>query len=245
MRLLLISNSTGPEGGYLDWCESAIVDYAGDARRVLFIPFAGTDERSYGATAVARLESMGFEARSFDHSHSSPSIIDWANVVFIGGGNTFLLLDRLISTGLLEAIRDAVVDGLPYIGTSAGSNVAGPTIRTTNDMPIVEPPTFQSLGLVSFQINPHYIDPDPDSTHQGETREQRLMEFLDVADTPVVALREGSLLRVEDSVVTVGGEAGGRVYRKAIDPLEVTTGTRIDDLLRSPNGTAPDTGVSS
>ncbi len=234
MQLLLLSNSTGSDGGYLDWCEGPIAEFASGARRVLFIPFAGTDERSYGETAVDRLDAMGFEASWFDRDASDPTTLTDYNAVFVGGGNTFLLLDRLISTGLLESIRGAVVGGLPYIGMSAGSNVAGPTICTTNDMPIVEPPTFQSMGLVSFQINPHYVDPDPDTTHQGETQEHRLLEFLDVDETPVVALREGALLSVDGSIVTVGGEAGGRIYRRGFGPLEVVTGTRIDAILRSP-----------
>ena len=231
MRLLLLSNSTGPDSGYLDWCEEAITEFAGDARRMLFIPFAGVDEREYGETAVKRLSSMGFDATWLDRWAPGPSALGDAEVVFIGGGNTFLLLDRLISTGLLDAIRDAVQSGLPYVGTSAGTNVAGPTIRTTNDMPIVQPPSFDAMGLVPFQINPHYIDRDPDSTHQGETREQRLLEFLTQNDTPVVALREGTALEVSDGAIKVRGEAGARIYRQGLEPLEVPAGTQINLLI--------------
>ena len=230
MRLLLVSNSTGPDGGYLDWCEDEIVRFTGSAARVLFVPFAGGDEHAYGETAVARLQRMELSAEWADRAGDPEAALDRADAVFVGGGNTFLLLDRLVETGMLDMIREKVLQGLPYVGTSAGTNVAGPTIRTTNDMPIVEPPSFRAMGLVPYQINPHYVDRDPDSAHQGETREQRLLEFLSHNETPVVALREGALIEVEDGTAVLGGKAGARVYRRGIDPLEVLVGTRIDTL---------------
>lgn len=245
MRLLLISNSTGPDGGYLDWCEPAITAFAGDARRVLFVPFAGTDERGYGETAVRRLTGMGFEADWLDRSTAGPPAVAAADIVFVGGGNTFLLLDRLIATGVGDAIRAAVHAGLPYIGTSAGTNVAGPTIKTTNDMPIVQPPTFDALGLIPYQINPHYLDPDPSSTHQGETREQRILEFVAVDPTPVVALREGAWLDVANDEIALGGATGARVFRRGFDPLEIVAGTRLDELPGMVVPAEPDTATES
>jgi dipeptidase E len=227
MRLLLISNSTGPGGGFLDHCEDELLDFLGRGVRILFVPFAGTDERAYGAAAVDRLNRMGFAASWADRSGEPIAALSTVDAVFVGGGNTFLLLDRLVATGMRNAIRDRVLAGMPYVGASAGSNVAGPTIRTTNDMPIVEPPSFEALGLVPFQINPHYIDRDPDSTHQGETREQRLQEYLTQNEGPVVALREGAMLRVEDDVVRLRGSSGARLYRRGVDVEEVAAGAQL------------------
>jgi dipeptidase E len=231
MRLLLISNSTGPDGGFLDHCETEILDFVGEAGPVLFVPFALGDETGYGEKAVERLERMGLMAAWADRADDPVARLGGAGAVFVGGGNTFRLLDRLYATGMLEAVRAAVRSGLPYLGSSAGSNVAGPTIRTTNDMPIVEPPSFRALGLVPFQVNPHYVDRDPDSSHQGETREQRLQEYLEENETPVVALREGALLRVEGETGVLRGSAGARLYRRGGPVAERPPGTRLDELL--------------
>lgn len=230
VRLLLISNSTGPDGGYLDHCEAEMVDFTGHGIRMLFVPFAGTDEGAYGETAVERLDAMGYSAGWADRSTDLLSALDDTDVVFVGGGNTFLLLDRLYASGMLEAIGERVRGGMPYIGASAGSNVAGPTIRTTNDMPIVEPPSLSAMGLVPFQINPHYVDRDPDSIHQGETREQRLLEYLSQNETPVVALREGAMLRVENSAVTLRGSGGARCFGMGASVEDLASGTRLDRL---------------
>jgi dipeptidase E len=122
---------------------------------------------------------------------------------------------------------------MPYAGASAGANLACPTIKTTNDMPIVQPPSFDALGLVPFQINPHYLDPDPGSTHMGETRETRIREFHEENATPVVGLREGAMLRVEDGGVWLKGVAGARVFRRGQDPVEAQPGSRLDELMQS------------
>ncbi len=230
MRLLLISNSTGPDGGYLDHCADALAEFLVDARNLLFVPFALGDESAYGEKAVDRLERMGIAAGWADRTGDPVRQLAAASAVFVGGGNTFRLLDRLYSTGMLDAIRNAVRAGLPYVGTSAGSNVACPTIRTTNDMPIVQPPSFEALGLVPFQINPHYVDRDPDSSYQAETREQRLLEFLEENATPVVALRESAWLRVEGGEVLLQG-AGARLYRRNEPPVEYPSPSRLDHLL--------------
>jgi dipeptidase E len=230
MRLLLISNSTGPDGVFLGHCAAELAEFLDPGSRVLFVPFAGIDERAYGEKAAARLREIGFEARWADRGGDPIAALHDAGAVFVGGGNTFLLLDRLVSTGMLAAIRDRALSGMPYLGASAGSNVAGPTIRTTNDMPIVEPPAFAALGLVPFQINPHYVDRDPDSSHQGETREQRLQEYLAVNETPVVALREGALLRIEGHAIDLRGSGGARIYRPGAAVEEIPPGRRLDGL---------------
>ena len=150
------------------------------------------------------------------------------------GGNTFRLLKALQDLDLIEAIRRKVGSGTPYIGSSAGSNVAGPTIKTTKDMPIVQPRSFESLGLVPFQISPHYLDPDPSSTHMGETQEERILQFLEENDTPVVGIREGAWLLCNDGAVTVKGQTGARIFRRGQAPVEVTPGTEISKLVEGP-----------
>jgi len=153
--------------------------------------------------------------------------------IFVGGGNTFRLLKTLYDEKLIDVIRDRVRDGgLPYIGSSAGTNIAAPTIRTTNDMPIVEPGSLDALGLIPFQINPHYIDSDPGSTHMGETREQRLLQFHEENEAPVLALREGAWLRVDNSSARLAGTTGARLFLRGRDPVEVKPGEELDDLLR-------------
>jgi dipeptidase E len=157
--------------------------------------------------------------------------IDKADAVFIGGGNTFRLIDALWRLDLIDPIRRRISGGAPYIGSSAGSNVACPTIKTTNDMPIVQPPTFEALNLAPFNINPHYLDPMPESTHMGETREERIAEFHEENRQPVVGLREGAWLVVERNTVTVDGSTGVRLFRPGRPPTEYPAGSRLDFLM--------------
>jgi len=231
-RVLLISNSTLFGSGYLDHAESEIRDFLGDVKRVLFVPFAIYDRDAYAASARARFEKMGYEMTSVHNADDPFPAVMETEAIFVGGGNTFRLLKSLYDLNLLDPIRERVAEGMPYIGSSAGSNIAGPTIRTTNDMPIVQPPSFDALGLVPFQINPHYLDADPNSTHMGETREKRLTEFLEENDTPVVALREGAIARYEDGRTILKGSTGARIFRKGLDPVETVPGDQLDELLR-------------
>src|SRR5262245_45728353 len=230
-RILLISNSTLYGGGYLDHAEAEIRSFLGDLKRVLFVPFALYDRDKYAATAQQRFARMGYELSSVHTAANPVQAVNDADAIFIGGGNTFRLLKSLYDSDLLGAIRERVESGMPYIGSSAGSNVAGPTIRTTNDMPIVEPPSFDALGLVSFQINPHYLDPDPNSRHMGETREERIVQFLEENDTPVVALREGAMLRIESGEIVLRGSTGARIFRKGLDPIETLPGAQLNAFL--------------
>lgn len=224
MRLLLISSSTVHGYGFLDHPEPEIRRTLEGISRVGFVPFAAHDHDAYVATVKERLGRMGFKVSAIKTAHD----LDDVEAIFVGGGNTFRLLRELYARELLEPIRQRVrKDGIPYIGSSAGTNVATPSIRTTNDMPIVFPPSFEALGLVPFQINPHYLDADPSSTHKGETREQRLREYLEENDTPVVGLREGSALRVEHGMVTLVGVHPARIFRKGEEPFEVDTGSVI------------------
>jgi dipeptidase E len=168
-RLLLVSSSKVHGSGYLEHCEDEVQRLFADCGRVLFVPYALFDRGAYAAQARQRFAEMGFELDSIHDAADPVAAVQQAEGIFIGGGNTFRLLAELQSRRLLEPIRRRVEAGCPYLGTSAGSNVACPTIRTTNDMPIVEPESFSALGLVHFQINPHYLDADPHSTPQGET----------------------------------------------------------------------------
>jgi dipeptidase E len=232
MRLLLISNSTLYGSGYLDHAEAEIRDFLGDVKRVLFVPFALYDRDEYAGTAQKRFAKMGYDLTSIHTAPDPRNAVEDTEAIFIGGGNTFRLLKGLYDAELIELIRRRVAEGMRYIGSSAGSNVAAPTIKTTNDMPIVQPPSFDALGLVWFQINPHYLDAEKNSTHMGETREQRLLQFLEENDTPVAALREGAMLRIEDNLTLLKGSTGARIFRRGFEPVETLPGDQLDALLQ-------------
>jgi dipeptidase E len=227
-RLLLISSSTVAGTGYLDHAEAEIRDHLHGVGTVLFIPYALTDHDGYASKVRERFSKMGYNLESIHDSTDPPSAVERAEAIFIGGGNTFRLLKALYDCRLLEPIRARVDSGMPYMGASAGSNVAGPTIHTTNDMPIVEPPSLASLNLFSYQINPHYIDPDPSSTHMGETREERLLQYLEENETPVVAIREGSYLRVQDGEIWLKGSRPARIFRRGQPPFEIAPPTKVE-----------------
>ena len=231
LRLLLLSNSTQHGQGYLGHAMPAIRDFLGAVSRLAFVPFALHDREAYTARVRARFEKEGIAVDGLRPDAAAASRLDAAEAVFVGGGNTFRLLDTLHRTGLLDALRRRVRSGAPYLGASAGTNIAAPTIKTTNDMPIVQPSGFAALGLVPFQINPHYLDPDPSSRHMGETREERLREFLEENDAAVVGLREGAWLRLEGSSLRLGGLRGARIFRGGHDPEEVAPGASLDALL--------------
>jgi len=231
MRLLLISNSTQHGSGYLDHCAGAIAAFLGQTVScVTFVPYALFDLDAYAARARTRFETMGYGLDSVHDVSGGPlRAVERAEALFIGGGNTFRLLNALWRERLIEAIRLRVRhDEMPYIGTSAGTNVACPSIRTTNDMPIVEPPTFAALDLVSFNVNAHYLDPVPGSTHMGETREQRIAEFHEENTPPVVGLREGAWLLVDGRRATLHGANGGRLFRRGEPPTELAIGAPVE-----------------
>ena len=179
----------------------------------------------------SRFAAEGIDVRGVRPEGSAAAVVEAAEALFVGGGNTFRLLDTLQRTGLLEAIRRRARRGTPYLGSSAGTNVAAPTIKTTNDMPIVQPASFAALDLVPFQINPHYVDPDLSSRHMGETREERLREFLEENDAVVLALREGAWLRVQERRAALGGLRGARIFRRGRGPEEAAPGATLDALL--------------
>jgi dipeptidase E len=235
LRILLVSNSTLHGHGYLDHVVDAIRELLGPARQILFFPYALYDREGYAEKATARFAAMGYELTSA-HSATDPrkAIAD-TDAIFIGGGNTFRLLKALQDLELLEPIRQRIRSGAPYIGSSAGSNVAGPTIKTTKDMPIVQPRSFDALGLVPFQISPHFQDPDPASKHMGETQEERIIQFLEENETPVLGMREGAWVRVENRSVILCGSTGARIFRRGEEPIEAVPGDEISALVGAPD----------
>lgn len=231
VRALLISSSKVFGGGYLDHVEAAIRERLGGVHRILFIPHALAERDAYAEIARTRFEAMGFHLDSLHAAADPRAAVEAAEAVFVGGGNTFRLLKALTDLGVLGPLRARARVGMPYIGSSAGTNVACPTVRTTNDMPIVEPPSLAALGLVRFQVNPHYLDPDPNSRHMGETREERLLQYLEDNDVPVVGLREPSMLHVSGGGATLLGTASARIFRRGVSAFEVPPGTLLDEHL--------------
>jgi len=213
VELLLLSNSTNHGGTMFSHAAAAFAEVAADAR-VTFVPYALADWDDYADRATSALGAFGIDVVSAHRSSAPDEAILAADVVMMGGGNTFRLLDSLYSLGVIKGLGRRVREGATrYVGASAGTNVACPTIRTTNDMPICHPPSFAALGLVPFQINLHYIDADPASTFMGETREERISEFLEENDCPVLALYEGSWLRVSGESAKVAGRC--RMFQRA------------------------------
>jgi dipeptidase E len=233
-RLLLISNSTLHGSGYLDHAEKEIRDFVGSRARLVFVPYAMHDWGGYAGKARERFRAMGLALKSIHATSNMERAVDEAEVIFVGGGNTFRLLKGLYDHDLLALIRRRVAAGTSYIGSSAGSIVACPTLKTTKDMPIAQPPSFDALGLVAFQISPHYLDPDPASTHMGETQEERIQQFLEENETPVVGLREGSMLRVQDGVVLLKGPHSARIFRRGEKPFEAAPASNLRPLLEEP-----------
>src|SRR5438270_1132904 len=235
-RLLLLSNGSELVGDEpTEFAQGAVRDFLGaGVRRVLFVPFATVvrtyDE--YAARVRKRFGAMGYEVESVHEAGDAPAAVGRAEAIAVGGGNTFHLLRGLYRAGVVEAIRARVERGAPYVGWSAGSNVACPTIKTTNDMPVVELPSFRALGLVPFQINPHYTD-EQLPNHKGETRDERLAEFVHAnPGVRVVGLREGTMLRVEGaSVGLVGGKPAG-LFLKGEGPRDLAPEDSLQFLLR-------------
>ena len=234
MRLLLLSNSKNYGHGYLEHAEGCIKDFLGRAvETVLFVPFAAVrvsyDE--FAATVGRRFGELGYGLESVHRQSDAGAAGARAQAVVVGGGNTWHLLKKLYDSGLIEAIRARARGGVPYVGWSAGANVAGLSIRTTNDMPIVQPPSFEAFGLVPFQLNPHYTD-ERIPNHAGETRAERILEFITVnPGVPVVGLREGSTLRVEGTTLELLGEKTARVFVSGREPSEYEPGLSLQFLM--------------
>ncbi len=214
-RLLLASTSTVHGKPYLTYILPELQEFFSGVSEILFIPFArpsGLTHEAYTKIAKKAFAEIGIAVRGLHEFDDPVKAIKKAQGIFTGGGNSFVLLNTLYQFQLIPVLKEAVLQGIPYFGTSAGSNIAGPTIRTTNDMPIVYPPTFDALGLIPFNINPHYLDPDPESTHMGETRETRIKEYHFFNSLPVIGLREGSWLNVQGDRITLKGTLPARWF---------------------------------
>lgn len=235
MRLLLISNSTNPGEGYLDYPKNQIKEFLGEkANNAIFIPYAAVtfsfDE--YEEKVNARFAEIGHHVTGIHRFINPVEAIENADAIVVGGGNTWQLVKMLQEKGLMKVIRKKVKKGTPYIGWSAGSNIACPTLRTTNDMPIVEPLKFKTLKLVPFQINPHYLDDHP-ANHGGETREMRIREFIEVnKDIYVVGLRESTMLLVEDDEMELIGPRKARIFKQGQEPQELSNEDDFNFLLQ-------------
>lgn len=224
-KILLASTSTVYGGTYLSYLQEELARFFDGIDEILFVPYArpsGISHDEYTEIAQKGFASIGKKVTGL-HSFENPiQALRDAKAIFTGGGNTFLLVTQLYELNLMDTLRDVVEGGTPYMGTSAGSNIAGQTMQTTNDMPIIYPPSFKTLGLVPFNLNPHYLDPDPNSKHKGETRETRIKEFHKLNDIPVVGLREGSWICVEGERIILKGNLTARLFLKNKDPKEVS-----------------------
>jgi dipeptidase E len=235
MRLLLISNSTNPGEEYLGWNKEEIKAFLGkDSVTALFIPYAAVtfsfDE--YEAKVEARFSELGHHVRSIHREWNPVQAVEEAQAIVVGGGNTWQLVQMMHDHGLMDVIRKKVEAGTPYIGWSAGSNVACPTLRTTNDMPIVDPHGFNTLNLIPFQINPHYLDAHPEG-FGGETREMRINEFIEVnPDIYVLGLREATLLKQEGDNLHLIGSKTARLFKKGEASKELSPGEDLSFLLK-------------
>lgn len=235
-RLLLISNSFQHGLGYLDHCEDAILSITDKKSVIAFFPYAVKDLDSYSELTCNRFKKMGLKCISVHKVKDSKDLIRSVDTFFVGGGNTFRLLWNLQSLKMVQEIRKAVSSGAVYIGSSAGANVAGVTIQTSNDMPILWPRNLKALSLVPFNINPHYIDPIKDDKHMGETRERRINEFHEESEIPVLAIREGAMLDIRNEKIILLGESGGKLFIQGKDPFSLKDGQSLGHLFTEGKG---------
>ncbi|WP_457616119.1 dipeptidase PepE [Lutibacter sp.] len=232
-KLFIASTSTVHGKAYLEYILPELAHFFSGTKEILFVPFARPNGISFDEyTQIAReaFEKIHISVKGIHEYRNMVDAVNNAEGIFTGGGNTFLLVKELYEQKLISAIKNVVENGVPYFGTSAGSNIAGLTMQTTNDMPIVYPPSFNTFGFINFNINPHYLDPNPDSTHMGETRETRIHEFHTLNAIPVLGLREGSWLLGEGTKVTLKGPLMARLFQKGKPPLELPPETDFSFL---------------
>ena len=230
MNILLASTSTLYGGKYLEYIKSEIAELFTGIDEIVFIPFArpgGVSHDDYTQKAKEFFAQLNIKVKGLHEFDNPKSALYDAKGFFTGGGNTFLLVKTLHELDLMLALKENVQNDKPYLGTSAGSNIGGLNMKTTNDMPIVYPPSFECMGLVPFNLNPHYLDPNPDLKHNGETRETRIQEFLTQNDTKVVGLREGNWIRKIGNRITVEGNETTRIFENDKEPYEIMSGTEL------------------
>lgn len=228
MNIILASTSTLFGGAYLEYLREELIKLYDGIDEIIFVPFArpdGISHDDYTAKARSFFETINIKVKGLHEFENKIQAINSAKAFFTGGGNTFLLVKTLHEEGLMNVLKENVESGKPYLGCSAGSNIGGQNMKTTNDMPIVYPPSFDCMGLVPFNINPHYLDPNPELKHNGETRETRIKEFLTQNDLKVVGLREGNWIRRMGDKITVEGIELTRIFEKGKEPYEIKPGT--------------------
>ncbi len=228
MNIILASTSTLFGGQYLEYLKAEIIKLYEGIDEIVFIPFArpgGISHEEYTAKAKSFFETLNIQVKGLHEFEDKIGAVNDAKGFFTGGGNTFLLVKTLHEEGLMNVLKQNVESGKPYLGCSAGSNIGGQNMKTTNDMPIVYPPSFDCMGLVPLNINPHCLDPNPDLKHNGETRETRIKEFLTQNDVKVVGLREGNWIRRTGDRITVEGSELTRVFEKNKEPYEIEAGS--------------------
>ena len=232
-NLIIASTSTVHGSGFLEYLLPELRIFFNEIQELIFVPYArpgGISHEQYTEKVRQVFSGLNIKVKGLHEFEDATKAIQQAEGIFVGGGNTFVLVDQLYKNNLISEIYNRVNNGIPYLGTSAGSNICGLTISTTNDMPIVYPPSFKTLSFVPFNINPHYLDPDPTSKHMGETRETRIQEFHKFNTQPVVGLREGSFLKVNGDQVILKGDLTARVFKHSQSPYEVLPETDLSDL---------------
>jgi len=234
-ELLLLSTTTIHGSTFLEYCIDVVTEHFAGIDEILFVPYArpsGISHDEYTELVRGKLAAVNIKVKGIHELDDIENQLNDYKGIYIGGGNTFLLLKQLYENNLIASIRKRVKGGkMRYMGSSAGTNVACVTINNTNDMPIVYPPSFEALGLVPFNINPHFLDPDPNSKHKGETRETRINEFHTQSDIPVVGLREGSWLKISGNDISLGGALSARMFRKGINTVEMYGHEDLNFLL--------------
>jgi len=232
-KLIIASTSTLHGGDYLDYLFPTLKEHFKNIKTLLFIPYArpgGITHDEYTKIAAKAFQNLNITVKGIHEFENSIEAVKNAEAIFTGGGNTFLLVTELYRNNILDSIEEVINKGIPYLGTSAGSNICGLTMGTTNDMPIIYPPSFRTLGFVSFNINPHYLDPDKNSKHMGETRETRINEFHKFNPQPVLGLREGSWLAVDGDSIVLKGVLTARLFRQNNNPIELEPDSELNNI---------------
>lgn len=232
-NLIIASTSTLHNGGYLEYLLPVLSLHFNNASSIVFIPYArpsGISHDAYTEKVRQAFSKINIKVKGLHEFEDPKEALKQADGIFTGGGNTFLLVTQLYRYDLMTLLADTLKKGTPYLGTSAGSNITGLTMQTTNDMPIIYPPSFQTLGMIPFNLNPHYLDPDSNSTHMGETRETRIKEFHQFNTLPVLGLREGSWLEVKNDTITLKGNLKARLFRQNQEPEELESGSDLSLL---------------
>jgi dipeptidase E len=232
-KVILASTSTLYNGEYLDYLLPTLKTHFEKVTTLLFIPYArpgGISHEEYTQKVSEAFRKTNIKVKGLHEFENPTEAIQKAEAIFTGGGNTFLLVSQLYNNNLMTVLKNTIENGTPYLGTSAGSNIGGKTMNTTNDMPIIQPKSFDTLGLINFNLNPHYLDPIEGSTHMGETRETRINEFHKISSIPVLGLREGSWLEAYRDNVILKGDLTARLFRAGEFAVEIAPGENLNFL---------------